>query len=223
MPVFLSTDRTDDTSEKEAGEDSLSEPSDEILLHAHQQGDIRAFEELVRRYGDGLIGYLRSMCRDEGQVEDLFQETFRRVHEKAASFRGTSGTNCFKSWLFKIASNLVIDGWRRKSKELTVSSLSQKNQRHENEDCPQVAEPAASASFNPYNQTKQAEQIEHVRQAVDELPPQQKAILTLTYYQGLSYREAAQVLGCSLGMVKRQMYRAVKKLAQTLPQDMAEV
>jgi RNA polymerase sigma factor (sigma-70 family) len=62
-----------------------------------------------------------------------------------------------------------------------------------------------------------AEQKEQVRQALDSLPARQRATLVLAYYQGLTYREVADVMGCSTGAVKTHMYRALKTLARRLP------
>ena len=66
-----------------------------------------------------------------------------------------------------------------------------------------------------------AERKEQVRQALDLLPARQRATLVLAYFQQLSYPDVAQVLGCSIGTVKTQMYRALKTLAQRLP-DISE-
>ena len=97
------------------------ENTDKSLIDAHRQGDKTAFSELVRRYGDSLLGYLTRMTGSIEQAEDLFQETFKRVHEKADTFRGSR----IKSWLFAIATNVAIDGMR-KSRRLQVVSLNQK-------------------------------------------------------------------------------------------------
>ena len=95
--------------------------TDKSLIDAHLQGDTTAFGELVRRHGDSLLGYLTRMTGSREQAEDLFQETFKRVHEKADTFRGSR----IKSWLFAIATNVAIDGMR-KSRRLQVVSLNQK-------------------------------------------------------------------------------------------------
>src|SRR5512137_2879333 len=91
---------------------------DESLVAAHLRGDPAAFRELVRRYGDGVLGYLFHMTGSRDQAEDLFQETFQRVHEKARTYRGGS----FKSWLFTIATRVTIDTIRRR-KRLAFLSL----------------------------------------------------------------------------------------------------
>ena len=188
------------------------EKTDNSLIEAHRRGDREAFGELVRRYGDGVLGYLVKMSRNREQAEDLFQETFKRVHEKAHTYRGSN----FKSWLFRIATHVAIDGLRKR-KRLRVVSLNQPL------DCPggdcETLEAVAAAddSYDPSEQAERAEQAQKVRQAVASLPARQRATLVLAYYQQLSYREVAATLGCSLGTVKTQMYRALRTLGERLP------
>jgi RNA polymerase sigma-70 factor (ECF subfamily) len=185
--------------------------TDKSLIEAHCLGDRNAFGEIVRRHGDSLLGYLMHMTGDREQAEDLFQETFRRVHEKSHTFKGSH----FKSWLFKIATNVTYDGFRKKQR--TESRGIKVNFNTENsENLVSIA--AADNSFNPSVAAAKAEQVEQVRKAVESLPDRQKAALVLTYYQQLSYREVAFALDCSVGTVKTQMYRALKTLAKVLPE-----
>ena len=186
--------------------------TDKSLIDAHIKGDTTAFGELVRRYGDSLLGYLTRMTGNREQAEDLFQETFRRVHEKADTFRGSR----IKSWLFAIATNIAIDGMR-KSKRLQVVSLNKKLDCDDG-NCEELGAVAvADNSYEPSQKAIVDEQKEQVRQALELLPARQRATLVLAYYQQLSYPEVAQVLGCSVGTVKTQMYRALKSLANRLP------
>lgn len=179
-------------------------------------GEASAFGELVRRYGPSLMGFLTAMTRDKGQAEDFFQETFKRVHEKAHTLR--SGR--FKPWLFKIATHVAIDGFRRRGR-LRVISLDEgfdcadRNADGRNEAI------VADDSCEPSREAVMAEQKEQVRRAIGSLPTKQRAALVLAYYQQLSYPEVAMVLGCSVGTVKTQMYRALRTLAQKLP-DISE-
>ncbi len=190
--------------------------TDKSLIDAHLKGDTTAFGELVRRYGDNLLGYLTRMTGSIEQAEDLFQETFKRVHEKADTFRGSR----IKSWLFAIATNVAIDGFRR-SKRLQVVSLNQKLDC-DDENCQEFSTVAvADNSYEPSQKAIMDEQKEQVRRALELLPAKQRATLVLAYFQQLSYPDVAQVLGCSIGTVKTQMYRALKTLAQRLP-DISE-
>jgi RNA polymerase sigma-70 factor (ECF subfamily) len=189
------------------------ENSDKSLINAHRKGDPAAFGELVRRYGDSVLGYLIRMSRNREQAEDLFQETFKRVHEKAHTFRGPQ----FKGWLFKIATRVALDGFRR-DKRIKIVSLNQQLDC-DNPHSEQLGDVAlADNSSNPTEQAMKAEQAERVRQAIELLPPKQRATLVLAYYQQLSYPDVAEVLGCSVGTVKTQMFRALKTLANKLPE-----
>jgi len=188
--------------------------SDEALIDAHRQGDATAFGELVRRYADSLLGYLIRMSRDRQQAEDFFQETFRKVHQKADTFEGRGR---FKSWLFSIAANVAIDGMRKQSRQPKMISLNQNN------DCPDCGALEASTaleaekSTNPFQVAVLTEQKTQVQQALKQLPFRQRTALILNYYQGLTYKEVAQTMGCSLGTVKTHIFRALKTLADLLP------
>jgi len=186
--------------------------TDRSLIDAHCRGDRMAFAELVRRYGGSVLGYLVRMSGSREQADDLFQETFKRVHEKAYMFRGTQ----FKSWLFTIATRVAIDNLRRR-RRLRLVSLSQTVDCAD-ETCEQLNTVATTKGcYGPSEEAAMAEQKEQVRQAIEMLPARQRATLVLAYYQELSYHEVAEVLGCSIGTVKAQMSRALRTLAQRLP------
>ncbi len=186
--------------------------NDESLIAAHLQGDPTAFRELVRQYGDSVLGYLFRMTGNRDQAEDLFQETFKRVHEKAHTYRGGS----LKSWLFTIATRVTIDFVRRR-KRLTLVSLNQDCDCDEENAGQQASALAAGDAVDPADEMVKEEQKEQVRRAVESLPVGQRAALVLAYYQQLSYSEVAEVLGCSVGSVKTQMSRALATLAKRLP------
>ncbi len=188
------------------------ENTDKSLIEAHCQGDPTAFSELVRRYGDSILGYLMRMSGNHHQAEDLFQETFKRVHEKAHTFRGDK----FKSWLFTIATHVAIDGMRRR-RRMRIVSLNQRLDCTDQDSEELSAVALADDSCEPSQEAAKAEQAEQVRDAIESLPARQRATLVLAYYQQLSYPEVAKVLNCSLGTVKTQMYRALRTLAQKLP------
>ncbi|MFQ6034659.1 MAG: RNA polymerase sigma factor [Sedimentisphaerales bacterium] len=190
--------------------------SDKSLIDAHLKGDREAFGKLVRRYGDSILGYLTRMAGSQEQAEDFFQETFKRVHEKAHTLRG----NQFKPWLFQIATRVTIDGLRRR-KRLREVSLNQKLDCAGTEEQELGAVAVADNSYEPSGEAIKAEQAKQVQQAIQSLPTKQRATLVLAYYQQLSFSEVAAILGCSIGTVKTQMYRALRTLAKRLP-DISE-
>src|SRR5512138_2552430 len=152
--------------------------SDESLMAAHLAGDQAAFRELVQRYADGVLGYLCHMTGNRSQAEDLFQETFQRVHEKARTYRGGS----FKSWLYTIATRVTIDTARRR-KRFAVLSLDRDT------DCGDDPAPletiVAEDAPDPVDEAVKEEQKEQVRRAIESLPIGQRAALVLAYYQQL--------------------------------------
>ena len=189
------------------------ERTDKSLIQAHCQGSSTAFTELVRRYGGIVLGYLIQMCGNREQAEDFFQETFKRVHEKAHTFRGMR----LKPWLLTIATNTAINSFR-KNRRLKVVSLDQKIDCTKGDCEKSEAVAILDNSCKPLDQAANAEQKEQVREAIGFLPARQRATLILAYYQQLSYPEVAVVLGCSVGTVKTQMYRALRTLGQKLPE-----
>ncbi len=119
--------------------------SDEALMAAHLNGDTTAFEELVRRHGGSLLGYLTRMSGNRDRAEDFFQETFKRVHQKGHTFN-VEGR--FKPWLFAIATNVTMSGLRKTSRRPRVVSLNINNQCSGG-DCPQQTMPIEDTSNEP--------------------------------------------------------------------------
>ena len=191
---------------------------EDSLLDALKTGDQAAYERIVRLYGDGVLGYLTKMTGCREKAEDYFQETFRRVFEKANTF--SSGN--FKSWVFRIATNVAMDGFRY-SKRKPAFSLNEKmddvNSYEEHEMGTALIEEKA---HDPHKEAVRAEIKDMVRKLISLLPPKQRTTLVLAYYQQLSYSQVAQIMGCSEGTVKRQMYAALKMLARKLPETAGE-
>ncbi|MBN1361167.1 MAG: sigma-70 family RNA polymerase sigma factor [Sedimentisphaerales bacterium] len=190
--------------------------SDESLIAAYACGDQAAFSELVQRHGDSVLGYLYHMTGNRDQAEDLFQETFKKVHEKGHTFRGEH----FKSWLFTIATRTAIDAARKGKRQATIS-LDQEFDCESQDGHTAGTALLASDAPDPAEEAAREEQKTQVRQAIEDLPVRQRATLLLAYYQQLSYREVARVLGCSVGTVKTQMSRALGTLAHKLPDSVS--
>jgi RNA polymerase sigma-70 factor (ECF subfamily) len=190
------------------------EITDNSLIEAHNLGESDAFEQIVRRYGPALLGYIIKMSGSREKAEDYFQQTFMKVYEKANTFRQGN----FKSWLFTIATNVVMDGFRRQ-KRAPALSLNEmiKTANSDGEEFGAVV--IADNTNNPFENAAQAELAEKLRGAIVSLPAGQRTALVLSYYQQMSYSQVAKVLGCSIGTVKKQMYRALKRLADKLPEQ----
>ncbi len=188
------------------------ENNDKVLLKEHCAGNHTAFGELLRRHGPALLGYLVRMTGNTDSAEDIFQETFMRVHQKAHLLK----TDKFKTWLFTIATRVALNTFKKNNRIKCVSLDTEPQCEHGN--CPS---PAALAlpdhSPGPAQAVVMDEQKQIIRQAIDRLPHHQRITLLLAYYQKMNYSEVAQVLGCSQGSVKTHMFRALKTLATILP------
>lgn len=206
----------DNRLEEVVGVAALTPVTDESLMAAHLRGDRAAFRELVERHADGVLMYLIHMTGNRDQAEDLFQETFKKVHEKAHTYRGP----VFKSWLFTIAARATIDHVRRRKRSAMLSLDQQADYGQDSGSS--LAETLASEDApDPADELVREERKQQVREAVASLPVKQRATLVLAYYQQLSYREVADVMGCSLGTVKTQMSRALATLARRLPDSIS--
>ena len=185
------------------------EPTDETLMEAYQHGDEAALAQLVRRHSGPLLGYLTRMSSNPHQAEDLFQETFVRVHRKADTFRPDGR---FKPWLYTIATRLAVDELRRRKRRPLMLSIDEQDEDHHS-----LADRMADTAAGPADCAAAADLRERVRGALGVLSPGQRAILSLTYFEGFSYPEAARALNRSVGTIKKQMSRALRSLARALP------
>ena len=184
---------------------------DRKLIEAHLNGDVQAFESIVRLHGPGVLGYLKKMTGSIDNSEDLFQETFQRVHKNAASFQGDH----LKPWLFKIATNTAVNHYRKEGKRPTVS-LSQAPVCSDGHNCLAGEALLEAKGPSPVQQAQLDETRQHVREAIVKLPEKQRATLIMNYYHKLSYKEIAEAMNCSVGTVKTNMFRALKRLSLLL-------
>jgi len=189
----------------------MTQENDRNLMDAYRRGETGAFETLVRRHGGAVLGYLVKMTRNKNQADDLFQETFKKVHENASRFKGDN----LRPWMFKIATNAAVNRWRKEKKHPTVS-LSQST-CEDGEHCPTLAATIPADTPTPNEDLQLQEKRQQVRTALAALPTQQRAALILNYYHQLTYKQIAESLDCSVGTVKTHIFRALKKMATVLP------
>ncbi len=190
----------------------MEQNSDRNLIDAHISGQADAFETLVGRYGPSVLGYLTKMTRNRQQAEDLFQETFQRVHTHAGQFKG----ECLKPWIFQIATHTAISDFRKAQKHPAVS-LSQPLPCADGEHCPTLESTLESPTPEPIETLNLEEKRRQVKESLLKLPEKQRSALILSYYHKLSYKEIAEAMNCSIGTVKTHLFRALKKLATLLP------
>ena len=187
--------------------------SDEKLLLSYcSQRDSGVFEELVHRYEKELYGYLRHYLGDAEMAEDVFQQTFLQVHLKCDQFEPGRKV---RPWLYTIATNQAID-YQRRNRRHRMSSLDRVPRGNPEGETGTLAELLGVSASGPDAGAETAEQCESLRRAVDALPGLCRQVVILVYFQGMKYREAAEVLSIPVGTVKSRLHTALQKLTQSL-------
>jgi RNA polymerase sigma-70 factor, ECF subfamily len=166
---------------------------DEILVDRFRAGDLRAFDELVRKHQRGIYYLARRYVRDPDEAKDVAQRAFVKAF---SALRGLRGAGAFRTWLFKIAANLALNHLRDHARLRPVEELSEE---------PSVDAVGAARLAD-------AEKQARLLGAIETLPPKQRLVLELRVFQELSFREVADAAGCSENAAKVNFHHAVKKL-----------
>ncbi len=208
-------------SESGAPAQAWSQQTDEeLLLDYRLHHERRAFEELVHRYERELYSYLRRYLADATLAEDVFQATFLQLHLKAEQFE--EGRKV-RPWLYTIATNQAIDAQRRNKRHKMVSLDRRGSTETARDDVGSLIELLTSKEPGAATNLDAEERRKWIQKAVNDLPEALRQAVLLVYYQGLKYREAADVLEIPVGTVKSRMHAALLKLneawTQTHPTD----
>jgi len=188
--------------------ETMTDATDEDLMMRIGTGDRVAFGELVRRHLNRAVAVAQRVTGSRSDAEEIAQEAFLRVWTKAPHWRGGEGEfrgARFTTWLYRVVVNLGIDRGRRPA----MSAL---------EAAGDPADPADSALHS----LEKAQLSGRVADAVATLPERQRAALTLCFYEGLSNREAADILALSPGAVESLLVRARRSLREALAGVAAE-
>lgn len=188
---------------------------DRWLLHRVADHDESALELLYERYAHAVYALVLHILHQPELAEDMVQETFVRVWRSAITFHGGSGG--FQAWLFRIARNLALDQLRRQAVRPQAAQRSADGDRETDGD--HLADPAADVA----EQVEVREQRAQVRHALAALPLEQRQVIELAYFEGLTHRELAVQLGVPLGTVKARLRLGLQKLNRLLQQQAVKV
>ena len=178
--------------------------TDEQLIQASLNGNPEAFGQLVGKYQQRLYHSVVRLLGNSSDATDVTQEAFIQAYEKLGSFRGESA---FYSWLFKIAWNGAMS-WRRKRRP--VNSLETMRESAGVE--PSDRNPLAA----PEHPLEVTERQMLVRQALQDLSEEYRAVLILKEMEDLSYEEIARIVECPIGTVRSRIHRGREELRQRL-------
>ena len=176
-----------------------SEESDEQLVARVQKGDKRAFEVLVLKYQHRIYSLISRFVRDSDEVQDVAQEAFIKAYRALGAFRGDSA---FYTWLYRIAINTAKNHLIARSRRPQGVDL-------EIEDAEQLEVASSLRDIaGPESLLMTEELQEAVERAIRHLPEDLRTALSLREFEGLSYEEIAEVMGCPVGTVRSRIFRA---------------
>lgn len=167
---------------------------------ANEQGDQKAYAELMKRYKKPVYHLILKMVRNVDDAEDLTIEAFAKAFRSLYRFKKDF---TFSTWLFRIATNNCIDFIRKKKLETMSLNTSFKDENGE-----AVNIDVEDINLNPQEVTIKSEKIDIIRMFVTKLPPKYQTLVKLRYFNELSYEEIAKELNAPLGTVKAQLHRA---------------
>lgn len=185
------------------------ETSDEMLMVRYQRGDRDAFAELLRRYETQIFNFSLRYLRSADLAEDVTQDTFLRIVQRAAEFKHESR---FSTWLYAIARNLCLDELR-KQKHRKHPSLDQNDPsgRSLEEKVPD-SKPGTSAERSAVSHEIRAQVV----LAVEDLPEDQREVFLLRHVGDVSFKDIATITGVGENTVKSRMRYALERLQKSL-------
>jgi RNA polymerase sigma-70 factor, ECF subfamily len=179
---------------------AASDITDGELIRRTADGDRNAFETLYRRYSRPVFGLALRRLGDRGRAEDAVQETFASIWRAARSYRPERGPGA--PWLYAVARNAITDRGRVR----TEPPVEVPEEQAQEPGPPERAE----ASWTAWR----------VHRALEELSPNERTVIELAYWSGLSQSEVAEYLGIPLGTVKTRTRAALARLADLLEEEL---
>ena len=188
---------------------ALSDGDDKLVKRA-KKGDSRAFDLLVLKYQGRVAQLVSRYVSNAAEVEDVTQEAFIKAYRALPKFRGDSA---FYTWLYRIAANAAKNHLVALSRRPTTDLALDDSEAYE--------VPGRLKDNESPDEVIMGQQLEAViSQAIDVLPLELKAALTLREFEGLSYDEIAEVLECPIGTVRSRIFRAREAIDQKVASQM---
>lgn len=186
----------------ESGKGTNAQLSDQKLLERAKAGEREAFNQLHQRYRGRILNYAYRMLGSYEIAEEITQETFMRVYSNLDSCRIEN----VGGWVYTIARNLSLNELRRRKHEPAISL----NAPISDDDSRELIDSIPDTSPSSQQEARRKELEGRIEKAIASLPPKYREVLILCGIQGLSYKEAADILKCSLQSVGVRLYRARK-------------
>ncbi len=188
----------------------MSEEQILAIVRRVLDGDVNAFEDLVRLFEKNVYNIALRLSGDREDALDISQEAFLKAYRSLHTFRGDSR---FSVWLYRIVSNTAMDYLRTRARR-AEDSLTVENEQGEQSERELPDESMSPESLYDRKLTREA-----LRRGLLSLPEDQRKILLLREIEGFSYEEIGNILSLESGTVKSRIFRARKKLCEFLASD----
>lgn len=184
-----------------------STDEDRELVKRTLQGDKKAFEMILNKHQRPLLNYIGRMVGNRELALDFTQEVFIKTYSSLSTYQPQFK---FKTWLFKIASNYIIDHWRKK--RIDTFSIDQTGRRDENK--PLFEIPSDERSICA--QFELTELRDKIEKALDRLPPHLRELFVWRHVNEFSYEEIAEIKEIPVGTVKNRVFQSKELIRQYL-------
>ena len=213
-----SSDETSNSTRDKAGsavpDVSPDDPDfDRQLVERAQNGELAAYDELVTRHRARIFAMIRNMIHQEAEAWDLSQEVFIKAWHALPRFEAKAR---FSTWLYRIAHNTVYD-WTRKRKIESIGELNDEIFERDRIDAASNTTPSGGVA--PDDSMAHGELRAKIEEALSKLSDEHREAVLLKDVQGLSYKEIADVMSCSLGTVMSRLFYARQKLQSLLKHE----
>jgi RNA polymerase sigma-70 factor (ECF subfamily) len=177
------------------------------LVRKAQEGDLRAFEELVVRHRDKIYARAFSLLRNEEEALDLTQEAWVKAWQRLKQFQGESS---FVTWMTRIVINLCLDQLRKQKRQKTESIDGL------NDDFGGVERLMPVTTPNPTERLERDELRQKIDRALNQLSHEHRTVLVLHEFEDLEYKQIAKIMDCSIGTVMSRLFYARRRMASLL-------
>jgi RNA polymerase sigma-70 factor (ECF subfamily) len=185
----------------------LPDPDEDLVSRA-KEGDTRAFDALILKYGDKLYGMVYNMTNHKEDTHDLLQDIFARAYQSLRKFKGNS---TFYTWLYQIAVNQTLNFLKKRKRRATVSLNDEDSGIHHD---PAMIDGTHDA--NPEQKSRLAELQKKLNEAMMKLSESHRMVVTMHDIQGMPHGDIARILGISDGTVRSRLHYAHLQLQSAL-------
>ena len=187
---------------------NLSTSTDYELVQLYENGNDKAFDEILQRHQNYVYSYILFLVKEEEQANDIFQENFTRAIIAIRSHKYQT-TGKFSAWLIRIAHNLIIDSTRETESEILIT---------QEKFSPNILNDIRLSEGTIESNIMEQQKADQIRKMLDYLPDVQREVIIMRFYEDLSFKEIAEKTGVSINTSLGRMRYALINLRKLVQQ-----